>query len=123
MLQYAGDDKSGRAAPKSKVAASHLPLVVPEKLNRTKVLVECPGDSEATDLDGDIGAVGRFNIVGVFVSSSTSPGAYEHNVVRAQCPLGVLQYHRMLPHNTEVNPREVSYHNVCIRTTECYATS
>jgi hypothetical protein len=35
-------------------------------MNRTptpQVLVEVPGDCEAADLDGDVGAVGRFNVV------------------------------------------------------------
>eukprot|EP00240_Pyramimonas_obovata_P013324 CAMPEP_0118939356 /NCGR_PEP_ID=MMETSP1169-20130426/28661_1 /TAXON_ID=36882 /ORGANISM="Pyramimonas obovata, Strain CCMP722" /LENGTH=247 /DNA_ID=CAMNT_0006883607 /DNA_START=397 /DNA_END=1137 /DNA_ORIENTATION=- len=50
-------------APKSKVAASQLPLVIPEKVVRNKVLVECPGQQD-TDLEGDVGAVGRFNITG-----------------------------------------------------------
>mmetsp|Transcript_15596 Transcript_15596/g.21556 ORF Transcript_15596/g.21556 Transcript_15596/m.21556 type:complete len:299 (+) Transcript_15596:23-919(+) len=55
---------SKSSLPKSKIAASHLPLILPDKVVRTKVLVECPGDNEATDLDGDIGSVGRFNIIG-----------------------------------------------------------
>jgi hypothetical protein len=41
-----------------------LPLVLSEKVNRTKVLVECEGDS--IDLSGDMGAVGR-----VVVSDTT----------------------------------------------------
>ncbi|XP_048617926.1 DNA-binding protein BIN4 [Brassica napus] len=43
---------------------SRLPLVLSEKVNRTKVLVECEGDS--IDLSGDMGAVGR-----VVVSDTT----------------------------------------------------
>ncbi|CAH8317412.1 unnamed protein product [Eruca vesicaria subsp. sativa] len=38
-------------------SSSRLPLVLSEKVNRTKVLVECEGDS--IDLSGDMGAVGR----------------------------------------------------------------
>ncbi|WZZ84926.1 hypothetical protein YC2023_113505 [Brassica napus] len=38
-------------------SSSKLPLVLSEKVNRTKVLVECEGDS--IDLSGDMGAVGR----------------------------------------------------------------
>ncbi|XP_055827032.1 DNA-binding protein BIN4 [Solanum dulcamara] len=39
------------------LASSRLPLVLPEKVQRTKALVECEGDS--VDLSGDVGAVGR----------------------------------------------------------------
>nr|ARS22480.1 LIG2 [Cardamine hirsuta] len=45
-------------------SSSRLPLVLSEKVNRTKVLVECEGDS--IDLSGDMGAVGR-----VVVSETT----------------------------------------------------
>ncbi|RID59446.1 hypothetical protein BRARA_F02677 [Brassica rapa] len=45
-------------------SSSRLPLVLSEKVNRTKVLVECEGDS--IDLSGDMGAVGR-----VVVSDTT----------------------------------------------------
>nr|VDD28306.1 unnamed protein product [Brassica oleracea] len=45
-------------------SSSKLPLVLSEKVNRTKVLVECEGDS--IDLSGDMGAVGR-----VVVSDTT----------------------------------------------------
>ncbi|KAK9099755.1 hypothetical protein Scep_023185 [Stephania cephalantha] len=38
-------------------ASSSLPLVMSEKVLRSKVLVECEGDS--IDLSGDVGAVGR----------------------------------------------------------------
>ncbi|KAK1276839.1 DNA-binding protein BIN4 [Acorus gramineus] len=37
--------------------SSNLPLVFSEKVQRTKVLVECDGDS--IDLSGDVGSVGR----------------------------------------------------------------
>ncbi|KAF3678310.1 DNA-binding protein BIN4 [Capsicum annuum] len=39
------------------LSSSRLPLVLPEKVQRTKALVECEGDS--IDLSGDVGAVGR----------------------------------------------------------------
>ncbi|GKU88920.1 hypothetical protein SLEP1_g3129 [Rubroshorea leprosula] len=39
------------------VSTSRLPLVLPEKVHRSKALVECEGDS--VDLSGDVGAVGR----------------------------------------------------------------
>ncbi|XP_048595369.1 DNA-binding protein BIN4-like isoform X1 [Brassica napus] len=45
-------------------SSSKLPLVLSEKVNRSKVLVECEGDS--IDLSGDMGAVGR-----VVVSDTT----------------------------------------------------
>lgn len=38
-------------------SSSRLPLVLSEKVSRTKALVECEG--EAIDLSGDVGAVGR----------------------------------------------------------------
>ncbi|KAG0583640.1 hypothetical protein KC19_3G151200 [Ceratodon purpureus] len=41
-------------------AASTLPIVFGEKINKTKVLLECEGD--AVDLSGDMGAVGRFTV-------------------------------------------------------------
>ncbi|XP_018457294.1 DNA-binding protein BIN4-like isoform X2 [Raphanus sativus] len=50
--------------PSSSGSSSRLPLVLSEKVNRTKVLVECEGDS--IDLSGDMGAVGR-----VVVSDTT----------------------------------------------------
>lgn len=39
------------------LSSSRLPLVLPEKVQRTKALVECDGDT--IDLSGDVGAVGR----------------------------------------------------------------
>ncbi|KAK4792236.1 hypothetical protein SAY86_022671 [Trapa natans] len=42
---------------KTHAASSRLPLVLSEKVHRTKALVECEGDS--IDLSGDMGAVGR----------------------------------------------------------------
>ncbi|XP_031124458.1 DNA-binding protein BIN4-like [Ipomoea triloba] len=39
------------------VSYSRLPLLLPEKVQRLKALVECDGDS--IDLSGDVGAVGR----------------------------------------------------------------
>ncbi|MED6210915.1 hypothetical protein PIB30_068579 [Stylosanthes scabra] len=39
------------------VSSSRLALMLPEKVHRTKALIECQGDS--IDLSGDVGAVGR----------------------------------------------------------------
>ncbi|KAL1823977.1 hypothetical protein ACET3Z_010755 [Daucus carota] len=39
------------------VSSSSLPLVLPEKVQRSKALVEC--EDESIDLSGDVGAVGR----------------------------------------------------------------
>lgn len=47
------------------VSTSMLPLLLSEKVNRSKALVECEGES--IDLSGDIGAVGRI----VFPDTST----------------------------------------------------
>ncbi|XP_060963530.1 DNA-binding protein BIN4-like isoform X1 [Cannabis sativa] len=41
----------------SRVSSGRFPLILSEKVQRTKALVECEGDS--IDLAGDIGAVGR----------------------------------------------------------------
>ncbi|KAL2339520.1 hypothetical protein Fmac_007460 [Flemingia macrophylla] len=43
-----------------KVSSSRLPLMLSEKVHRTKALIECQGDS--IDLSGDMGAVGRIII-------------------------------------------------------------
>ncbi|CAN6482699.1 unnamed protein product [Victoria cruziana] len=40
--------------------SSRLPLVLPDKISRTKALIECEGD--ALDMSGDMGAVGRLLI-------------------------------------------------------------
>ncbi|KAK4769170.1 hypothetical protein SAY86_027320 [Trapa natans] len=42
---------------KTHTSSSRLPLVLSERVHRTKALVECEGDS--IDLSGDVGAVGR----------------------------------------------------------------
>lgn len=42
------------------VSSSRLPLLLSEKVHRSKALVECEGDS--IDLSGDVGAVGRLII-------------------------------------------------------------
>ncbi|KAE8721663.1 Detected protein of confused Function [Hibiscus syriacus] len=44
------------------VSTSRLPLVLSEKVQRSKALVECEGDS--IDLSGDMGAVGRIIVSG-----------------------------------------------------------
>ncbi|KAJ0965581.1 hypothetical protein J5N97_026719 [Dioscorea zingiberensis] len=46
--------------PSGLPVSSRLPLVLPEKVQRKKALVECDGDS--IDLSGDVGAVGRIVI-------------------------------------------------------------
>ncbi|XP_008801391.2 DNA-binding protein BIN4-like isoform X1 [Phoenix dactylifera] len=49
-----------REKPAGPTISSRLPLVFPDKVQRSKVLVECDGDS--IDLSGDVGAVGRIVI-------------------------------------------------------------
>ncbi|KAL8151239.1 hypothetical protein V2J09_021047 [Rumex salicifolius] len=44
------------------VSSSMLPLVIPDRVQRSKVLVECEGGS--IDLSGDVGAVGRVIVSG-----------------------------------------------------------
>lgn len=49
----------------TKEVMTRLPIVLPEKISRNKVLVECSGqDGSATDLSGDHGAVGRIVVTG-----------------------------------------------------------
>ncbi|XP_039120246.1 DNA-binding protein BIN4 [Dioscorea cayenensis subsp. rotundata] len=55
--------------PAKPLVSSRLPLVFPDKVQRTKALVECDGDS--IDLGGDVGAVGRI------VISNGSKGNHE----------------------------------------------
>ncbi|KAM0943258.1 putative DNA-binding protein BIN4 [Dioscorea sansibarensis] len=55
--------------PAGPPVSSRLPLVFPDKVQRTKALVECDGDS--IDLSGDVGAVGRI------VISNGSNGSHE----------------------------------------------
>ncbi|KAF2943050.1 hypothetical protein DAI22_02g037600 [Oryza sativa Japonica Group] len=40
--------------------SQRLPLIIPDKIQRSKALIECDGDS--IDLSGDVGAVGRIII-------------------------------------------------------------
>ncbi|XP_010927230.2 uncharacterized protein [Elaeis guineensis] len=49
-----------REKPSGPTISSRLPLVFPDKVQRSKALVECDGDS--IDLSGDVGAVGRIVI-------------------------------------------------------------
>ncbi|KAG1331973.1 DNA-binding protein BIN4 [Cocos nucifera] len=49
-----------REKPAGATISSRLPLVFPDKVQRSKALVECDGDS--IDLSGDVGAVGRIVI-------------------------------------------------------------
>ncbi|KAG0471972.1 hypothetical protein HPP92_016518 [Vanilla planifolia] len=61
--EAADEDTRGKlAAP---LVSSRLPIVLPEKVQRSKALVECDGDS--IDLSGDVGAVGR-----IIVSNNSS---------------------------------------------------
>ncbi|XP_024529102.1 DNA-binding protein BIN4-like isoform X1 [Selaginella moellendorffii] len=61
--ELAADDshkpESSNKKTKPKMASS-LPLVFPEKISRSKVLLECEGDD--LDVSGDIGAVGRVSV-------------------------------------------------------------
>ncbi|KAJ6800232.1 DNA-binding protein BIN4 [Iris pallida] len=53
-------EEDTRDTPAGPSVSSRLPLVFPEKAQRSKALVECDGD--AIDLSGDVGAVGRIVI-------------------------------------------------------------
>ncbi|KAK8558129.1 hypothetical protein V6N13_073805 [Hibiscus sabdariffa] len=53
------------------VSTSRLPLVMSEKVQRSKALVECEGDS--IDLSGDMGAVGRIVISGTIYKTAIVP--------------------------------------------------
>ncbi|KAI3457902.1 hypothetical protein Pfo_014565 [Paulownia fortunei] len=53
---FVREDISGNH-PGPQVSSSKLPLLLSEKVQRSKALVECEGDS--IDLSGDVGAVGR----------------------------------------------------------------
>lgn len=49
----------------AQVSSNEIPVMLPEKLVRAKVIVELePTDGGATDLAGDAGAVGRFLVAG-----------------------------------------------------------
>jgi len=48
-----------RAANAATAGLSHLPLLLADRLARSKVLVELEGEGDAVDLDGDVGCVGR----------------------------------------------------------------
>ncbi|KAJ6819742.1 DNA-binding protein BIN4 [Iris pallida] len=53
-------EEDAREAPAGPSVSSRLPLIFPDKVQRSKALVECDGD--AIDLSGDVGAVGRIII-------------------------------------------------------------
>lgn len=59
------DEETFEKPVEPNVSSSILPLMLSEKVHRTKALVECQGDS--IDLSGDMGAVGR-----VIISDSPS---------------------------------------------------
>ncbi|KAB1205258.1 DNA-binding protein BIN4 [Morella rubra] len=63
------DEETSDKHIEPRVSSSRLPLVLPEKVHRSKALVECEGDS--IDLSGDMGAVGRV------VISDTPSGNHE----------------------------------------------
>ena len=41
-----------------------VPLLLPDRLAKGKVLVELEGEGDAVDLEGDVGAVGRLYVAG-----------------------------------------------------------
>ncbi|CAL9197095.1 unnamed protein product [Musa hybrid cultivar] len=49
-----------RRKPAGPPVSSRLPLMLPDKVHRSKALIECDGDS--IDLSGDVGSVGRIVI-------------------------------------------------------------
>ncbi|KAJ0046440.1 hypothetical protein Pint_05432 [Pistacia integerrima] len=51
------EEEAAEKHNKPSVSTSTLPLILPEKVQRMKALVECEGES--IDLSGDMGAVGR----------------------------------------------------------------
>ncbi|WCJ27554.1 double-stranded DNA binding [Euphorbia peplus] len=51
------DEDATEKHTSSQGASSRIPLLLSEKVNRSKALVEC--DGESIDLSGDVGAVGR----------------------------------------------------------------
>ncbi|XP_056694518.1 DNA-binding protein BIN4 isoform X2 [Spinacia oleracea] len=56
-LKVEGEVDNMDVAEEGKVSSSTLPLVLPDKVHRSKALVECEGES--IELSGDMGAVGR----------------------------------------------------------------
>eukprot|EP00268_Persea_americana_P043904 TRINITY_DN4425_c0_g2_i1.p1 TRINITY_DN4425_c0_g2~~TRINITY_DN4425_c0_g2_i1.p1 ORF type:complete len:209 (-),score=51.50 TRINITY_DN4425_c0_g2_i1:458-1084(-) len=69
---YEGETAEAEISEKQAVdpqVSSRLPLVFSEKVQRSKALVECEGDS--IDMSGDVGAVGRIAI------SDTPNGSHE----------------------------------------------
>lgn len=61
----AEEEESCEKLAEPNVSSGRLPLMLSEKVHRTKALIECQGDS--IDLSGDMGAVGR-----VIISDSPS---------------------------------------------------
>lgn len=55
-----GDLHRKHFGPQTQVSSSSVPLFLPEKVQRSKALIECDGDS--IDLSGDVGVVGRIVI-------------------------------------------------------------
>eukprot|EP00249_Psilotum_nudum_P018739 c26939_g1_i1 orf=525-1751(-) len=85
MLQE--DDTEGQER-RAKRVPSTLPLVVGDKVHRSKVLLECEGD--ALDLSGDVGAVGRFSVSAL----------YEKDVDVLLDLKGVIYKAKIVPSNT-----------------------
>ncbi|XP_075650698.1 uncharacterized protein LOC142621265 [Castanea sativa] len=61
------EEETSHSEPRA--SSSRLPLVLSDKVQRTKALIECEGD--AIDLSGDMGAVGRI------IVSDTSSGNHD----------------------------------------------
>ncbi|XP_061356663.1 DNA-binding protein BIN4 [Gastrolobium bilobum] len=55
-----GEEETTEKLVQPNVSSSRLPLMLSEKVHRSKALIECQGDS--IDLSGDMGAVGRIII-------------------------------------------------------------
>ncbi|KAK7410792.1 hypothetical protein VNO78_01885 [Psophocarpus tetragonolobus] len=54
------EEETSEKPAEPNVSSARLPLILSEKVHRTKALIECQGDS--IDLSGDMGAVGRIII-------------------------------------------------------------
>ncbi len=96
---------AGAHAPPARSAGfvTSLPLVLPERLAKAKVLVELEGDGDAVDLEGDVGAVGRFYLrdsaAGGAGGGPSSAAAVDPDELRLDLK-GVIYEARMLPSTT-----------------------
>ncbi|PPS11182.1 hypothetical protein GOBAR_AA09456 [Gossypium barbadense] len=75
------------------VSTSRLPLVLSEKVHRSKALVECEGDS--IDLSGDMGAVGR-----IVVSGSASENHEMFLDLKGMCCLNAFDRNHLQNNNS-----------------------